>query len=244
MNGAVAPEHMELRIVSFRTRCMTAVVGMAMVATAAWPALTPDQVAARIRSRMTHLWKVQNLRIAVTPHPGNAGMDKGAFKQIKVTADSVTVDGVKMTQVLMQAQDLVLDLPRLQTRNDVKVLRRGSDRIHAKVSEADLNRALTFKKNRIENMRIKLGQGNLVITGKYRFGLATNFMAQGRLECPDGYRISFIPTKASVGGLPLPTAPLRTLLKKINPLLDLQKIPMSPKVDRLIVQPGYLSVQG
>ena len=49
---------------------------------------------------------------------------------------------------------------------------------------------------------------------------------------------------STVGGLPLPTAPLRTLLKKINPLLDLQKIPMSPKVDRLIVQPGYLSVQG
>jgi hypothetical protein len=225
-------------------RRVAIVLVMAPLVTAAWAALSADQVAARMRSRMLHLWTVRNLLIAVTPYPGNANLDKGAFKQIRVTADSITVDGVKMTQVLMQAQDVVLDIPVLQTGNDVKVIRRGADKIYARVSEADLNRALTFKKSSIENMRVKLGQGTLTFTGKYRFGLSTNLMLQGRLEVPDGYRINFVPTRASVGGIPLPAAPLRTLLSKMNPLLNLKKIPLSPKVDRLIVQPGYLTVQG
>ena len=225
-------------------RYVALALAVALFVTAAWAGLTADQVAARMRSRMMHLWTVANLRIVVTPYPGNANMDKGAFKQIKVTADSITVDGVKMTQVLMQAQDVVLDLPVLQTKNDVKVIRRGADRIYARVSEADLNRALTFKKSGIDNMRVKLGQGCLTFTGRYRFGLSTNLMLQGRLEVPDGYHINFVPTKASVGGIPLPAAPLRTLLSKMNPMLNLKKIPLSPKVDRLIVQPGYLTVQG
>ncbi|MBU0611040.1 MAG: DUF2993 domain-containing protein [Armatimonadetes bacterium] len=216
----------------------------ALAMTSAWAAMTPAQVASRMRSRMMHLWTISNLRIAVSAYPGNANLDKGAFKQIKVTADSITVSGVKMTQVLLQAQDVVLDIPTLQTKNDVKVIRRGADKIYARVSEADLNRALTHKKCSIENMRVKLGQGKLVFTGKYRFGLSTSLMLQGRLEVPDGYHINFVPTKASVGGLPLPATPLRTVLNRMNPLLDLKSITLSPRIDRLIVQPGYMIVQG
>lgn len=223
---------------------MGLVAALVTLVSAAWGAVTAEQVAARMRGRMMHLWTVANLKVVVTPYPGNANISKGAFKQIKVTADSITVQGVKMTQVLMQAQDVVLDIPALTTRNDVRVLRRGEDKLYARISESDLNRALVFKKNTIENMKVKLGQGNLTFTGKYRFGLATNLMLQGRLEIPDGYKINFIPTKASVGGLPLPAAPLRTVLSRINPLLDLKRIPMSPKVDRMIVQPGYMTIQG
>ena len=225
-------------------RCWATALALGLFMSTAGAAMTPDQVAARMRSRMMHLWTVCNLRIAVTAYPGNANLDKGAFKQIKVTADSITVSGVKMTQVLMQAQDLVLDIPALRTKNDVRVIRRGADKIYARISEADLNRALTHKKNSIENMRVKLGHGTLVFTGRYRFGLSTSLMLQGRLEAPDGYRINFVPTKAAVGGIPLPATPLRTVLNRMNPLLNLKSIPLAPRVDRLIVQPGYLTVQG
>lgn len=227
------------------TRLMGVFLAVLALGSAGWSAtITAQQVAARIRSRMTHQWTVCNLNIKVTPYPNNANLDKGAFKQIKVTADSVTVDGVKMTQVYMQADDPVVDLLNFRTRNDLKLVRRSGEKLHARVSEADLNRALTFKKSGIENMHLKLNQGYLIFTGRYRFGLATNLMLQGRLEVPDGYRINLVPTKASVGGIPLPAAPLRSLLNKMNPMINLKRIPLAPKVDRLLIQQGFLTVDG
>jgi len=218
---------------------------MAILASVAWAAtITAQQVASRIRSRMTHQWTVCNLKIAVTQYQNNANLDKGAFKQIKVTADSILVDGVKMTQVVMSAQDPVVDLANFRAHNDLKIVRRSAQKVHARITEADLNRALALKKNSIENMHIKLNQGYLTFTGRYRFGLSTSLMLQGRLEAPDGYKINLVPTKASVGGIPLPAAPLRTVLNRMNPLINLKRLPMAPKVSRITVQPGALTVDG
>lgn len=207
----------------------------------AW-AMTPDQVAGRIRNQITEAWQVSNLRVAVTPHPGNQGAS-GAYRQIMVTADSVTIDGVKLTGVTMGADNPVLDLAKLRA-NQIALKSASGNTIRARIGESELNKALVYKKNTIQNLKVKVGQGSIVFTGTYKYGVATNLRLEGRLETPDGYRINFVPTRGSVGGVPLPVAVLRKVLAKMNPLIDLKTVPLSPKLNKLIVEPGCIQLVG
>lgn len=209
-----------------------------------WAAVTPQQVATRLRNRIASAWQPVNLRISVVPYPGNTDLDKGAFRHIGFSADSIVIDGVKITEVRGGAYDPVLDLDKLTRLNKIVLLRRSSTYIYGRVTERELNKALTYKKNTIENLRVKVGQGTVSFTGTFKFGLSTNLFLEGRLEVPDGYKINFVPTKASVGGIPLPAAPLRTVLKRINPLLDFHKVMFSPKIKRLEVKPGCITLIG
>ena len=218
-------------------------VGLTVVASAAW-AVSADQIGARIRNRMNCLWQVSNLKILVTPYQRDAGLDQGCVKRLDVTATSVVIDGVKMTGVKLAADDIVLDLGRLMHNNQVVFKRKRSDTIRCRVSESDLNKALTYKKNTIQNLHVKLGDGLLTFTGTYKFGLGANLMLQGRLAIQQGYLLNFVPTRASVNGVPLPTGVLKIVLSKVNPLIDFHKVPLQPSIDRIIVDTGYVTVVG
>lgn len=230
-------------ILRYWLRCLCLLVGLAVMAGVAW-AVTADQIATSLRNSIACRWRSTDLKVQVTPYAGCAGLDQGRIKRISVTATSVTMEGIKMTGVKLSADDLVMDVPKLVHSRLVIITRRRADTIQCRVGEADLNKALALKPNGIQNLHVTLGDGVLTFTGTYKLALGANFMLQGRMETPDNYKINFVPTKASVNGVPLPTGPLKMILSKVNPLIDFHKVPMQPKIDRIIVESGYLAVVG
>jgi len=44
--------------------------------------------------------------------------------------------------------------------------------------------------------------------------------------------------------VPLPAGVLKSVLAKMNPLLDFRKLPLSPRIEKVIVQPGALTMSG
>lgn len=208
----------------------------------AW-ALTSDQVCTRIRNKVNSKWKTSNLKVTVTPS-SEAETAKGRFKAINVTANSVVISDVKLTGVNISATDVTLDLDQLVRKNQVVTKRRKTGHFTARVSESDLNKALTHKKKSIENLKVVLSGGKLIFTGKYKFGIGANLKLEGRLETPDHYKVNFVPTKASVNGIPLPAGPLKGVLKKMNPLLDFKTVPLTPRIERINVGTGSLTMSG
>jgi hypothetical protein len=215
---------------------------LTVLSSLAW-AVTSDQIATRLRNKINSKWKTSGLQVCVKPM-SDADTQKGRFAAIGVQANSVIVSDVKLTGVCISATDVTLDLNQLVRKNQVVTTRRKTGHFIANVSETDLNKALTYKKNSIENLRVALGNDRLTFTGKYKFGLSTRLKLEGKLESPDHYRVNFVPTKASVSGIPLPTGPLKTVLRKMNPLLDLKKIPLSPRINKIVVQQGLLTMSG
>jgi uncharacterized protein YpmS len=215
---------------------------MTIVSSLAW-ALTADQVQTRIRNKINSKWRTTNLKIDIRPI-SDYDTAKGRFAAIAVSASSVLISDVRLTGVDIDATDVTLDLNQLVRKNQVVTTKRKTGHFSARVSESDLNKALSYKKNSIEDLKVTLGNGKLTFTGKYKFGLSAKLKLEGRLESPDHYRVNFVPTKASVGGLPLPTGPLKTVLNKMNPLLDLKKIPLSPRINKIVVQQGSLTMSG
>lgn len=226
----------------FIRRLLPLALLLTLLSSLAW-ALTADQVQTRIRNKINSKWRTTNLKIDVKPI-SDYDTAKGRFAAIGVTASTVLLRDVKLTDVNIAATDVTLDLNQLVRKNQVVTTRRKTGHFMARVSEADLNKALALKKNSIDDLKVSLGNGKITFTGKYKFGLSAKLKLEGRLESPDHYRVNFVPTKASVGGIPLPTGPLKTVLNKMNPLLDLKKIPLSPRISKIVVQQGSLTMSG
>lgn len=218
------------------------VVLVALGSSLAW-ALAPEQVAARLRSKMNSQFKTSNLQVKVVPY-SEADSAKGRYKLISVKATSVIIEDVRLAPVDIQATDVTLDLNKLTRSNRVVTLHRGGDRVVTRVTERDLNLALAHKDIPIQNLKVQLSNGLLIFTGTYRLGLGANLRLEGALECPDKYKINFIPKRASVSGVPLPAGPLRTLMSKLNPMIDMRKVPLSPRVHSIRISGGQLVLNG
>lgn len=228
---------------SHKAKCLVlTLVLVGLVASAAW-AITADQVSKRITNKINSKWKTSALSVKVVAF-SDADTQKGRFKQIDVKANAVVVSDVKLSPVAISASDVTLDLVKLVRENQVVSTRRRVGHFSTRVSQRDLNLALAHKKTPIQNLACTLGPGTITFTGTYRLGLGANLKLEGRLECPDHYQVNFIPTRAYVSGIPLPAGPLKTVLSKLNPLLDLRKIPMSPRIDRISVTSTGISMSG
>lgn len=221
---------------------LPAAATLMVLSSLAW-AITADQVSTRIRNKINSKWKTTNLKIYVKPYSA-AETNKGHFEAIAVTATSALISDVKLTGLNIKATDVTLDLGELVHKNQVVTTRRKSGHFIAKVSEADLNKALAHKKNTIQNLHVQLAGGTLTFTGTYKFGIGANLKLVGKLESPDHYKVNFVPTKASVNGIPLPAGPLRTVLQKMNPLLDFKKVPLNPRIEKIVVSAGMLTMSG
>jgi hypothetical protein len=215
---------------------------LTVFASLAW-AITSDQVTARIRNKINQKWRTSNLKVTVNPF-SQTDTSKGRFSAIYVAADSVCIDDVKLTGVRISATDVTLDLNQLTRANQVVTTKRKTGHFVARVSQGDLNKALSHKKNTIQNLKVVLANGTLTFTGTYKFGIGANLRLEGRLETPDHYKVNFVPTKASVNGIPLPAGPLRVVLQRINPLLDFRTVPLNPRVEKIIVSGGSLVMSG
>lgn len=213
-----------------------------LVCSLAW-ALTSQQVTTRIRNKINSKWRTTNLKVNVTPF-SEADTQKGRFKAVTVTANSVCIGDVRLTGVNISATDVTLDLDQLVRKNQVVTTRRKSGHFMARLSEADLNKALAYKKNSIKDLHAVLDGGRVVFTGTYKLGFGAHLRLEGRLETPDHYKVNLVPTKASVNGIRLPSGVLTTVLKKVNPLLDFRKVPLNPRIEKIEITNGVLTMSG
>ena len=223
-------------------RLWPAALTLVLVSSFAW-ALSSDQVRTRIQNKINSKWKTSNLRVAVVPFTPQDSA-KGRFKTINVSANSVCIGDIRLTGVTINAADVTLDLDQLLHKNQVVTTRRKTGHFAARLSETDLNRALSYKKNTIQNLRATLANGTVTFTGTYKFGLGANLKLVGHLETPDHYKVNFVPTKASVNGIPLPAGPLRMVLNRVNPLLDFKKVPLNPRIGKIVIGSGWLTMSG
>ena len=181
----------------------------------------------------------------VQPDPNPNRASSGWFKLIAVTADAIQRRGVKLAPVIIKVWDVHIDLNKFLSKGKLVCYAKGRDYYFAKLSEADLNRALRLKKNMpIKNVKAYLRDGRIIFTGVYHLAFGHRLRLEGKLVPKKGSEVHFIPTRASVNGIPIPAGPLRLLMRKLNPLLDMKNVPLHPTVRSIVIRNGYLTISG
>jgi len=206
-------------------------------------AMTATDVAERLRDRIVVDWKVKNLEVTVAPY-SQAETERGRFKSITVRADSAEKGGIAMRPMYVKGTDVVLDLGMLFSPGSrVETKYRGATEMYIELSEEDMNEGLRQAQDVVPDLKATLQNGQITLTGTYKLLVGNKFKMSGRLEVPDGYKINFVPTAAKVNGIPVPVSAVKTLLSRLNPILDLATVGMKPRISSLTIEDGKLTAK-
>jgi len=206
--------------------------------------VTPQKIAEKMSRIAKQRWTSKNLTIKVVPFQNDSLTQAGRFQAIVLKADSISRKGITVAPIYVKAFDVTLDLYTLYYKNEIKTSKRKNTIINAKISETSLNKLLAMKDMPIKNPKVDFGTGKLTFTGKYQAIFGHNLLMEAKLEVADHRKVNLIPTRVSVNGVPLPAGPVRSLLSKLNPLLDLQDVPLSPTLDSLTITPTSIILKG
>ena len=233
---------------TFAKRRSVAVSGIvvalvAVTAMLAYATVTVEGVRNRISQKIRGKYKVENLIIKVIPFESDSLTQQGRFQSIVFSADKIERKGIALRKIYIKAFDVTLDTAQLYAGGAVATKSCKKPTFSGRVYKPDLNRLLALKETPIENLRVEFENKKLVFTGRYNLGFGHNLRMVGELKVEKRRKINFIPTAASVNGIPLPAGPLRTMTNKLNPLIDFDKIPLKPRVDQIKIENDYVLIK-
>ena len=220
------------------------VILITAVAAVAYGAVSAEGVRNRLSRKIRERYKVDNLVVKVVPFQSDYWTQRGRFKSIVISADRIERKGIAIRNAYTKAFDVTLDIRELYEELDVETKSRKKTVFSGRIYKDDLNKLLVFKKTPIEDLVIEFEDNKLVCTGTYRFGFGHSLRMVGKLTVEDHRTVHFVPTAASVNGIPLPAGPLRTMLNKLNPLIDFQTIPLKPRIDSIEIKDNYILIKG
>jgi len=229
------------------SRTMSLVSASLALALASLPlsagAVTAGDVAKRLKDRILSQWQVQNLEILVVPY-SQAETDRGRFQSVSVRADSATRSGLALKPMWVKGTDVIFDLQRLfGPEKSVQTKYRGATEMYVVMAEEDLNDGLRMAQKVVPDLTASLQNGQITLTGTYKFIVGNKFRMSGKLAVPDGYKISFVPTSCKVNGIPIPVSGVKILLSKLNPILDLSEVVMKPRITSITIGNGKIVVK-
>ena len=215
---------------------------LAIAASAAWAAISAASAEKVLRAKIDEDWKTHNLRVTVKPYSSDARTQKGQFAYLAMAADwaEEKEDKVKLVDFSMSAKDVQIDVNELVKRKKLRVVNSGATTANVRLMESDVNRLLAMKKTAIENLKVDFGNGELTFTGKYK----VNIKLTGTIEIKNSYELHFKPTQASIGILGVPIGIVNKFLGSLNPVVDMRKLPLQPKLKTLKITPTYMQVIG
>ncbi len=220
------------------------VILTAFAATVVYGAVSAEGVRNRISAKIKERYKVKNLVIKVIPFQSDYWTQRGRFKSIVVSADRIERKGIAICNAYTKAFDVTLDIARLYERGEVETKSRKKTIFSGRIYKDDLNKLLALKETPIKNLAVDFEDGKMVFTGTYRFGFGHHLRMVGKLNVENHSKVHFVATAASVNGIPLPAGPLRTVLNRLNPLIDFQTIPLKPRIDNIQIKDNYILIKG
>ncbi len=207
-------------------------------------AVTPQKVEDKMANIIQSRWTCKNLVIKAIPFQNDTLTQQGRFQAIVFQADSIYRKGITVAPVYIKAFDVTVDTYQLFYKNTVRTPKRQKTIIDAKISESDLNKLLVMKEMPIKEPQVKFGNGKLTFTGKYTAMFNHNLLMEAKLQVEKNSKVNLVPTKVSVNKVPLPAGPVKSLLSKINPLLDTSDMPLEPRFSTIIITPKFIELKG
>ena len=152
----------------------------------------------------------------------------GKYKKITVKTEEGVVDNLVLHKVDVEFNDVQLNTTKLFKEEKIDTIAVGDINMDAVILEADLNAFVQAKSKsiKVDDPNVKMEPGKITLSGstKYSF-MKMKFWATGTFGVKDTKGIWFYPKKIKVNGMGMPRAFVGTIVKKINPILNLEKFP-------------------
>lgn len=184
-----------------------------------------------------------SLSIQLTPYDAES-TSLGKFAKVFVHTSRGKIDNLTLHQADIEFEAVQLDTKKLLLEEKVDPVSMSNINMNVKIRQVDLNQFLDAKSKsiKVSNPRIELYPGKMEISGSTKYGMVkVEFWATGNLSIVDQREIWFHSSKMKVNRLTMPRSFVGMLIKKINPVLNLDKFPFKLNLGSIDIRRGEMN---
>lgn len=172
---------------------------------------------------------------------------RGRLRRVRVDGDNVRVsDSLTLDHLTLHVSDL-----RVDTKQQ-RISGVGGVRFSATLSETNVNRYLRARRPDIPGLSVSLGRGEARVSARPEvaglLGVPLSVRGTLRPRLSDGgvasSQLDFVPGGGAVSVVPVPSAALRFVAERVNPLIDLAVLKAPLRVEQVAIEPGQARIQG
>lgn len=203
----------------------------------------PEILQNRIRKAMDRYFRnPEFLRVEFFPTP-KAELVRGYFERIDIQMKNTTIKILNVTEASVSLRGLRIDLRELYEEGTIELLNAEESKFRFLISEESVNKAILEKNVPILDPHMKFNNGHLVFRGKWRtLFFKSDVETKGRLEVIGGNKIAFYPDRVKLNSVPIPKFIRNTIVRKINPIIDLETMSLISGVDQIILKEGFMEI--
>ncbi len=168
---------------------------------------------------------------------------RGHLKEVRVITEGALIDNLTLATATIDFFDVTLDTTKLFKDLKLQTVEVKNIDMDVILIESDLNAFLAAKarKIKVDDPKIELKPGHIELSGstKYSF-VKVKFWATGVFAVVDSKQVWFHPKKLKVNHMTMPRAFVGTIVKKINPVLNLEKFPFRLNLKEIRIEQGAL----
>jgi hypothetical protein len=186
------------------------------------------------------------LTIEITPYnePGDKDCIEGRFKKVVVKTSRGQVEKLYLHQADIEFEEVQLDTKKLLEEDKIDPVSMKNINMDVIIRETDMNSFLDAKSKsiKVSNPRIKLLPDVMELSGITKYGMVrVDFWATGKLSVKDGKEIHFYASRMKVNRMTMPRSFVGMIVKKINPVLNLDKFPFKLNLKEIKITRGEMN---
>ncbi|RCK79797.1 MAG: hypothetical protein OZSIB_3951 [Candidatus Ozemobacter sibiricus] len=168
---------------------------------------------------------------------------RGFLDQVSIREQRGTVDNLVLDKADIDFYEVQLDTTKLMREGRLDTISVKNINMDVIIREADLNAYLAGKAKslKVDNPRVELHPGRMELEGSTRYSfMKVKFWAAGGFEVVDSREIWFHARKMKMNNLAMPRAFIGSIVKRINPVLNLDKFPFRLNLKEIRIEQGAL----
>lgn len=173
---------------------------------------------------------------------------KGIVRNLRIELREFVLAGLRIQALTSTIPDCRFDYSLAIGKHKIRLSRSGVGRGEVLIRQRDLEAYILRKFGEIKKVSVQIGQGRVRVDGFGEFVIVkANFSVDAKLVSPNGTTLMLDDAKISFDGKPASDLERETLLKTLNPVVDLNKdlhLHDAIYVDEIDLENGILKAQG
>ena len=168
---------------------------------------------------------------------------RGLVKKIFVRTIDGSVDKLIIHKAEIEFLDVQLNTTKLIMNEEIDVVYVNKINMDIIIKETHLNSFLAQKAKgiRVHNPKVVLKPGSMELSGSTKYGFVkVNFWATGGFRIHNGDEIWFYTRKMKLNSMTMPRAFVGSIVKRINPVLNLKKFPFRLNLKEIHISEGTM----
>jgi hypothetical protein len=158
--------------------------------------------------------------------------EKISIKKVEIKLKDANFDSLNIDDGFIVFKSLEINKNELLKNDHIKIIASKKIDLKVEISELSLDNYVKAKSKKIKvrNPRIRLNKGRIHLFGTFVWKIGRiSFNASGKLDVKSN-KIYFRPSKFKINRMNLPGYLIRSSIKKINPILDMEKFPFNTEL--------------